>query len=33
MPKSNLGKWSLGLIIAMPLLLLIGTSFTTTLYE
>lgn len=33
MPKSNLGKWSLGLIIAMPLLLLIGSSFTNTLYE
>ena len=33
MPKSNLGKWSLGLIIAMPLLLLLGSSFTNTLYE
>ncbi len=33
MPKSNLGKWSLGLIIAMALLLLLGSSFTNTLYE
>lgn len=33
MPKTNLGKWSLGLIIAMPLLLIIGMSFTDTLYE
>jgi hypothetical protein len=33
MPKTNLGKWSIGLIIAMPLLIVIGTSFTDTLYE
>ena len=32
-PKSQLGKWSLGLIIAMPLLFLIGSSFTNSLYE
>ena len=33
MPKSNLGKWSLGLIIVMPILFFIGSSFTNTLYE
>jgi hypothetical protein len=33
MPKTVLGKWSLGLIIAMPLLFLIGMSFTDSLYE
>ena len=33
MPKTNLGKWSLGLIIAMPLLLALGSSFTNSLYE
>jgi Na+/melibiose symporter-like transporter len=31
-PKSALGKWSLGLIIAMPVLFTIGTSFTNSLY-
>jgi hypothetical protein len=33
MPKSTLGKWSLGLIIAMPILLFIGMNFTISLYE
>ncbi len=33
MPKSSLGKWSLGLLIEMPLLILIGTSFANTLYK
>jgi|OpeIllAssembly_1097287.scaffolds.fasta_scaffold1176667_1 hypothetical protein len=33
MPKTSLGKWSLALLIAMPLLILIGTSFANTLYE
>jgi len=33
MPKTFLGKWSLGLIIAMPLLFVIGTSFTNSLYK
>ena len=33
MPKTILGKWSLGLIIAMPLLFVIGTSFTNSLYK
>ena len=32
-PKTNFGKWSVGLIIAMALLFSIGTSFTNTLYE
>jgi hypothetical protein len=32
-PKSQLGKWSLGLIIAMPLLLIIGSSLTNSIYE
>ena len=32
MPKTILGKWSLGLIIAMPLLFFVGTSFTNSLY-
>ncbi len=33
LPVTSLGKWSLGLIIAMPLLFVIGTSFTDTLYQ
>ncbi len=33
MPKTTLGKWSVGLIIAMPLLFTIGTSFTNSLYK
>jgi hypothetical protein len=33
MAKTRVGKWSLGLIIAMPLLFTIGMSFTDTLYE
>ena len=32
-PKTTLGKWSLGLVAAMPVLFLIGMSFTTLLYE
>ncbi len=32
-PKTKLGKWSLGLIIAMPTLLFIGASFTNSLYK
>ena len=32
-PKTNFGKWSVGLIIAMALLFSIGTSLTNTLYE
>lgn len=33
MPKTRLGKWSLGLIAAMPVLLFVGMSFTDLLYE
>ena len=33
MPKTNTGKWSIGLIIAMPLLIWLGISFTDTLYQ
>ena len=33
MPKTILGKWSLGLILAMPILFVIGSSFTNSLYE
>jgi len=33
MPKTILGKWSLGLIITMPILFFIGTSFTNSLYK
>ena len=32
LPKTGLGQWSVGLIIAMPLLFIIGTSFATFLY-
>lgn len=32
-PKATLGKWSVGLIIAMPILFNIGSSFTNSLYK
>lgn len=32
-PVTILGKWSLGLIILMPLLFILGTSFTNSIYE
>jgi hypothetical protein len=32
-PKTTLGKWSVGLIVAMPILFIIGTSFTNSLYQ
>lgn len=32
LPITSLGSWSLGLIIAMPILFIIGTSFTNSLY-
>jgi Na+/melibiose symporter-like transporter len=32
-PKTTSGKWSLGLIISMPILFIIGTSFTNSLYQ
>ena len=31
-PNTTTGKWSVGLIIAMPVLFLIGTTMTSTLY-
>jgi hypothetical protein len=33
LPISTLGKWSVGLIVAMPLLFIIGTSFRNSLYK
>jgi hypothetical protein len=33
MPKTNLGKWSVGLILAMFVLFVIGSSLTNSLYE
>jgi len=32
-PKTTLGKWSVGLIVAMPILFVIGSSFTNALYK
>ena len=32
-PKTTLGKWSVGLIVAMPILFVIGSSFTNSLYK
>lgn len=32
-PKTTWGWWSLGLIMAMPILLVIGSSFADSLYE
>lgn len=32
-PRTNLGWWSIGLVIAMPLLFIIGTSFAESLYR
>ena len=32
-PKTRLGKWSVGLIVAMPILFVIGSSFTDSLCE
>ena len=33
LPKITLGWWSLGLVVAMPVLFFIGMSFTNLLYE
>jgi hypothetical protein len=33
MPKQNLGKWSIGLILAMFILFVIGFTLANTLYE
>jgi len=32
-PVTKLGWWSIGLIVAMPILFFIGTSFTNSLYK
>ncbi len=32
-PDTTIGKWSLGLIISMPILFIIGSSFTNSLYQ
>ena len=32
MPKTTLGKWSLILIVVMPVLIMIGSSLTNSLY-
>lgn len=33
MPKTRSGRWSLGLIIIMPILFFVGTSLTSFLYQ
>jgi len=33
MPRTTLGKWTVGLIAAMPILFVIGSSFSSSLYE
>ncbi len=33
LPKTKLGKWSLGLIVAMPALFLVSMLFVSLLYE
>ena len=32
-PKTTLGRWSVGLVVAMPILFVIGSSFTNSLYR
>ncbi len=32
-PKTKLGRWSVGLIIVMPILFVIGSSLSGSLYE
>ena len=32
-PKTTLGKWTVGLIVAMPILFFIGSLFTSSLYK
>ncbi|MCJ7622139.1 MAG: hypothetical protein MUO76_01455 [Anaerolineaceae bacterium] len=32
-PRTAQGKWSVGLIVAMPILFAVGSSFSNTLYE
>jgi hypothetical protein len=33
LPITTLGKWSVGLIVAMPLLFIIGSSLTNSIYK
>ena len=33
MPRSPLGRWAVGLIIAMPIMFVIGSSLSGSLYE
>ncbi len=33
MPGTALGTWTVGLIVAMPILFIIGSSFSNSLYE
>ncbi len=33
MPKNKLGGWSIGLIVLMPILFVVGTSFAGSIYQ
>ena len=33
MPRTTLGKWTVGLIAAMPILFVLGSSFSSSVYE
>lgn len=33
LPITSLGKWSVGLIVVMPILFITGTSFANSLYQ
>ena len=33
MPRSPLGAWAVGLIVAMPILFVIGSSLSSSIYE
>ena len=33
MPRNKLGSWSIGLIVLMPILFVLGTSFAGSLYK
>ena len=33
LPITALGKWSVGLIVAMPILFVVGTSFANSIYQ
>lgn len=32
-PRTTLGRWAVGLVVAMPILFVIGLSFTSSLYQ